>query len=110
MNRQDLTYTEAELEKAKAERDKLQAELERLTKAEKQKTHYYNSLSDRAKDEQRRRRTSRLIRRGALLESFIPNAESYTNEQIGFILKTAIGNLPEGLQGVYFPEDLCDDS
>ena len=106
MNEKNLTQTEEELEKAYAERDKLHAELEQLTKKEMQQTHYYNNLINRAKDQKRRQRTSRLIQRGALLESFIPDAESYTNEQVGYLLKIVFGNLPGGVQGVHFPATL----
>ncbi len=106
MNEKSLTRTETEYEKALAERDKLHAELERLTRKEQQKIHYCNNLVNRAKDQKRRQRTSRLIQRGALLESFIPDAESYTNEQVGYLLKIAFGNLPGGVQGVHFPATL----
>lgn len=106
MAEKNLTKTEAEYEKALAERDKLHAELERLTKKEKQQSHYYGNLCNRAKDEKRRQRTSRLIQRGALLESFIPDAESYTNEQVGYLLKIAFSNLPGGAQGIHFPAAL----
>lgn len=105
-NEKNLTQTEVEYEKALAERDKLHTELERLTKKETQQTHYYNNLINRAKDLKRRQRTSRLIQRGALLESFIPDAESYTNEQIGYLLKIAFGNLRGDVQGVHFPATL----
>lgn len=109
MNEKSLTRNEAEYEKALAERDKLHAELERLTKKEERQTHYYNKLINRAKDLKRRQRTSRLIQRGALLESFIPNAESYTNEQVGYLLKIAFGNLPGGVQGVHFPATMGEN-
>lgn len=109
MNEKNLTQTEAELEKAYAERDKFHAEFERLTRKEEQQTHYYNNLVNRAKDQKRRQRTSRLIQRGALLESFIPDAESYTNEQIGYLLKIAFGNLPNGVQGIHFPATLGEN-
>lgn len=110
MKEKSLTRTETEYEKALAERDKLHAEYERLTRKEQQKIHYCNNLVNRAKDQKRRQRTSRLIQRGALLESFIPDAESYTNEQIGYLLKIAFANLPGGLQGIHFPESLRDNS
>ena len=45
----------------------------------------------------------------AILESFIPDAESYTNEQIKHIIRIAFGNLPGGLQGIHFPESLRDN-
>ena len=109
-NEKELVRTEADYEKALAERDKLQAELDRLTKKEMQDKHKLNTLKNRYKEQKRRSRNHRLIERGAILESLIPNAESYTNEQIKHIIKIAFGNLPGGLQGIHFPESLRDNS
>ena len=39
------------------------------------------------KADERKARTSRLIQRGAILESFIPNPESLTNEQVKTLLQ-----------------------
>lgn len=105
-----LTRIDSEYEKVLAERNKLQAELDRLTKKEKQEEHRLSTMQNRCKELKRRSRTHRLIERGAILESFIPNAESYTNEQIKHIIKIAFGNLPGGLQGIHFPESLRDNS
>lgn len=105
-----LTRIDSEYEKALAERNKLQAELDRLTKKEKQEEHRLATMQNRCKELKRRSRNHRLIERGAILESFIPNAESYTNEQIKHIIKIAFGNLPGGLQGIHFPESLRDNS
>ena len=44
MTEKNLTKTEAEYKKALAEREKLHAELERLTKKETQQIHYCNNL------------------------------------------------------------------
>ena len=109
-NEKELIRTEADYEKALAERDTLQAELDRLTKKEMQDKHKLNTLKNRYKEEKRRSRNHRLIERGAILESFIPDAESYTNEQMKHIIKIAFGNLPGGLQGIHFPESLRDNS
>lgn len=109
-NEKELIRTEVDYEKALAERNKLQAELDRLTKKETQDKHKLDTLKNRYKEEKRRNRNHRLIERGAILESLIPNAESYTNEQIKHIIKIAFGNLPGGLQGIHFPESLCDNS
>ncbi|MBQ8317980.1 MAG: DUF3847 domain-containing protein [Lachnospiraceae bacterium] len=102
--------TETDYEKVLAERDKLQAELDLLTKKETQKEHKVATMQNRYKEQKRRSRNHRLIERGAILESLIPNAESYTNEQIKHIIKIAFGNLPGGLQGIHFPESLRDNS
>ena len=109
-NEKELIRTEADYEKTLAERDKLKAELDRLTKKEMQDKHKLDTLKNRYKEEKRRSRNHRLIERGAILESLIPNAESYTNEQIKHIIKIAFGNLPGGLQGIHFPESLRDNS
>ena len=105
-----LTRIDSEYEKALAERDKLQAELDRLTKKEMQDKHKLDTLKNRHKEEKRCSRNHRLIERGAILESLIPNAESYSNEQIKHIIRIAFGNLPGGLQGIHFPENMRDNS
>lgn len=109
-NDKELIRTEAEYEKALAERDKLQAELDRLTTKETQDRHKLDMLKNRYTEQKRKSRNHRLIERGAILESLIPNAESYTNEQIKHIIKIAFCNLPGGLQGIHFPESLRDNS
>ena len=46
-------------------------------------------LIQKHKEQERKARVKRLIERGAILESFIPEAQSYTNEQIqAFLQKT----------------------
>ncbi len=105
-----LTRIDSEYEKALAERNKLQAELDRLTKKETQEEHRLATMKNRYKEEKRRNRNHRLIERGAILESLIPDAESYTNEQIKHIIRIAFCNLPGGLQGIHFPENLRDNS
>ena len=109
-NEKELICTEVEYEKVVAERNKLQAELDRLTKKETQDKHKLDTLKNRYKEEKRRNRNHRLIERGAILESLIPNPESYTNEQIKHIIEIAFGNLPGGLQGIHFPENMRDNS
>jgi len=109
-NEKELIRTETDYEKILAERNKLQAELDRLTKKGMQEEHKLSTMKNRYKEEKRRSRNHRLIERGAILESFIPDAKSYTNEQIKHIIRIAFENLPGGLQGIHFPESLCDNS
>ena len=109
-NEKELIRTETDYEKVLAERNKLQAELDRLTKKEMQEKHKLSTTKNRYKEQKRRSRNHRLIERGAILESLIQNAESYTNEQIKHIIRIAFGNLPGGLQGIHFPESLRDNS
>jgi len=44
--------------------------------------------------EERKARTRRLIERGAILESFIPNADSLNNEQVKTLLQEAFDTAP----------------
>ncbi|MGL5514510.1 MAG: DUF3847 domain-containing protein [Sporomusa sp.] len=63
------------IEKTKMEIRQLENRAKRLTQAHSQL--------------ERKARTRRLIQRGAILESFIPDAETMTNEQIQSILLAA---------------------
>ena len=94
---------ESEYKKALAERESIDAELKKLTGKEIQQTHHINALQNRYKEEKRRSRTHRLIERGAILESLIPDAEAYSNEQIQHILRIAFANLSGGINGIHFP-------
>ena len=101
---------ESEYKKALAERESIDAELKKLTGKEIQKTHHINALQNRYKEETRRSRTHRLIERGAILESLIPDAEAYSNEQIQHILRIAFANLPGGIRGIHFPASAIEES
>ena len=46
------------------------------------------------KAEERKARTRRLIERGAILESFIPNADTLTGEQVKALLQEAFDTAP----------------
>jgi len=46
------------------------------------------------KAEERKARTRRLIERGAILESFIPNADTLTGEQVKTLLQEAFDTAP----------------
>ena len=56
-NEKELICTEVEYEKVLAERNKLQAELDRLTKKEMQDKHKLDTLKNRYKEEKRRNKT-----------------------------------------------------
>ena len=100
-----LTRIDSEYEKALAERNKLQAELERLTKKKTQEEHKLAIMKNRYKEEKRRSRNHRLVERGAILESFIPNADTYSNNQIKWLLQQLFATLPKDLSGVHFPPE-----
>lgn len=62
---------------------------EQIKKTEEQIAQLTNKkkrLVSEQKKEERRKRTKRLIERGAILESVIGNAEDFTNEQIQTLL------------------------
>ena len=46
----------------------------------------------RQKEQERKDRTKRLIERGAILESLVPGAAEYTNEQIKAFLEKTVGS------------------
>ena len=68
--------TSEKIEQAKIEIQQRENELKRLQQLQK--------------EADRKARTKRLIERGALVESFIPNAADLTNEQIGMFLGKTI--------------------
>lgn len=82
----DIEKIEAKLDNKQAERDKNLLGLEKAEKEKVQTEHQINALINQYKEERRRSRTHRLIERGAMLESFIPNAANMDNEQIKSIL------------------------
>ncbi|EWM52600.1 DUF3847 domain-containing protein [Ruminococcus flavefaciens] len=100
-----LINIESDFEKALAERETIEAELKKLTEKEAQKAHHIELLRNRYKEEKRRSRTHRLIERGAILESILPDAESYSNDQIKHILRVAFSSLPVDMKGAYFHDN-----
>ena len=55
-----------------------------------QHTNHLNNVLAKSIEEENRARASRLIKRGAIAESLIPNAKNLTNEQIEEILTVAL--------------------
>ena len=83
MKQKSLPQLEAELlqhEQAVQAYDKKVSQLE--NQLDKSVTHY--------KNQERRIRTHRLIERGAIFESLIPNADTLTNEQVKTLLSVAL--------------------
>ena len=69
--------------------------LERIATIDEQIAQLANQkkqLQQKHKADERKARTRRLIQRGAILESFIPEAETYTEEEIQAALKETIGS------------------
>lgn len=69
------------LEKLNRELEETEAKLRRVQHQEKILEHQIKKLN-------RRERTHRLCTRGAMLESYLPQPENVTDEQIDVILKT----------------------
>ena len=69
--------------------------LERATAIDEQMTQLANQkkrLLQQHKADERKVRTRRLIQRGAILEGFIPDPETYTEDEIQAALKETIGS------------------
>ena len=79
--------TKRELEKVKAEIESKQVEKEKYEKKLVQLKNREKKLKRQVSIEERKIRTHRLIERGAILESFIPNAQDYSNQEIKNILQ-----------------------
>ena len=60
-------------------------------------------------EEKRRKRTRRLIVRGAMLEKLIPDAEFRSNEEMKHILLSLISAVPEKQREEIFGTRLVDD-
>lgn len=60
-------------------------------------------------NEKRKKRTRRLIVRGAMLERMIPNAEFRSDEEIKHVLLSMIGALPDKLREEIFGRKMNDD-
>ena len=63
----------------------IQAQIQQLENERKR-------LMQRQKEQERKDRTKRLIERGAILESLVPGAAAFTNEQIKAFLEKTVGN------------------
>ena len=63
----------------------IQAQIQQLENERKR-------LMQRQKEQERKDRTKRLIERGAILESLVPGAAAFSNEQIKAFLEKTVGN------------------
>lgn len=71
---------------AKTTEERIESVQEQIRQLENQKKR----LMQEQKERERRARTKRLIERGAILESLIPEADTFTNEQIKAFLEKTI--------------------
>lgn len=69
-----------------AELEKLDQKIEKAEAKLRQAEHKEKILQCQMKKLTRKERTHRLCTRGAMLESYFPNPESVTDEQVGIIL------------------------
>ena len=77
------------MQKIKSEIETKQAELEKYEKKIVQLKNREKQIKKMASIEGRKKRTHRLIERGAILESFIEEASEKSNEEIKEILQRA---------------------
>lgn len=71
---------------AKTAEEKIESVQEQIRQLENQRKR----LMQEQKEQERKARTKRLIERGAILESLIPEADAFTNEQIKAFLEKTI--------------------
>lgn len=71
---------------AKTTEERIESVQEQIRQLENQKKR----LMQEQKEQGRKARTKRLIERGAILESLIPEADAFTNEQIKAFLEKTI--------------------
>ena len=71
---------------AKTTEERIESVQEQIRQLENQKKR----LMQEQKEQERKARTKRLIERGAILESLIPEADAFTNEQIKAFLEKTI--------------------
>ena len=65
--------------------DSIQAQIQQLENERKR-------LLQQQKEQERKDRTKRLIERGVILESLVPGAAAFTNEQIKVFLEKTVGS------------------
>ena len=103
----DVTkMTEEEWQKHLAELDNeiddTKAKIEYCRKKRAQLEHQISTIETRIRNEAERKRTHRLIVRGAILESLIPDAEMRSDDEIKHLLISMIGALPDKLRESLF--------
>lgn len=82
--------------------DETNEKIEYCRKKRAQLEHQISTIETRIRNDAEKKRTHRLIVRGAILESMIPDAELRTDEEIKHLLISMIGALPDKLRAEYF--------
>ena len=75
-------------------REELQAEIEDGKKKIRQFENREKMLRQKLSKEERRTRSHRLIVRGAVFESIVPQAKDMTNEEVAALLRLALTSEP----------------
>ena len=75
-------------------REELQAEIENGKKKIRQLENREKMLRQKLSQEERRTRSHRLIVRGAVFESIVPQAKDMTNEEVAALLRLALTSEP----------------
>ena len=75
-------------------REELQAEIEDGKKKIRQFENREKMLRQKLSKEERRTRSHRLIVRGAVFESIVPQAKDMTNEEVAALLRLALTGQP----------------
>jgi uncharacterized coiled-coil DUF342 family protein len=75
------------IEKLRAEQAKVAEQIAKAEREVEQAENKIKRMMGALSKEQRKARSHRLIQRGAILEKFIPDAETLTNDELTAVLK-----------------------
>jgi uncharacterized coiled-coil DUF342 family protein len=76
----------AKIEKLRVEQEAARNEIEKAKREIEQGENKIKRLLHSQSEEERKARTKRLVERGAIVEKFIPDAETLTNDEVKAIL------------------------
>ena len=82
--------------------DETNEKIEYCRKKRAQLEHQISTIETRIRNDAEKKRTHRLIVRGAILESLIPDAEMRSDDEIKHLLISMIGALPDKLRESLF--------
>ena len=77
---------DAKINQLRAEQEAARQEIEKAEREIEQDENKIKRMTQSLSTQQRNARTKRLIERGAIVEKFIPNAETLTNDEVKTIL------------------------
>jgi len=82
--------TNSKIEKLRTQQESTRRKMEEAERELEQAENKIKRLSNSLSEEERKKRTRRLIERGAIVEAFIPEADTLTNEQLKAFLKSTL--------------------